>query len=393
MTGRLGEDELRAVQNVFARKSLSRYSWENKEGECDLFEEELSKKFDVAHSLFVTSGTNALIGALSGLGIGPGDEVIVPTYTYIATPGAVLAAGAIPVFANIDSSLTIDPEEIEKRVTPRTKAVIVVHMSGLACNMRRILELAEKRNLYVIEDACQAMGGEFEGKKLGTIGAAGAYSFNTFKILTCGEGGAMVTNKRELFERAYINHDMGMNFRPYLERLREPVFMGKSMRMSDVSGAIMRVQLSKLNGILQNFREKKDIYQKVLSGSRAHFPLNHSPGRECPIAVPLSFGSSDECERALAKVRELGVYCEQLSRYFRHVFSFWTPILKRQVGHHPQTNPFFSRPEFQYNLDEYSSSAEILERSMIFFVNLAAEKTSGETEHLAIEIQKKINSI
>jgi len=153
------------------------------------------------------NGTSAIYTSLVGLGVGPGDQVIVPAYTYMATALAVLAAGAIPVIADVDESLTLSPADVERRITAHTKAIIPVHMVGLPCDMARLMRIARKRKLLVVEDACQAVGGGFRGKKLGAIGHAGAYSFNFFKNITCGEGGAFVTNRKAVYDRGSVAVD------------------------------------------------------------------------------------------------------------------------------------------------------------------------------------------
>ena len=185
---RIGQEEIDAVAEVIRSKQLFKV---NNALHCtETFEQEAAKKFGADHVILMTSGNAALICAMVGLGIGPGDEVIVPAYTYIATAMAVLATGAIPVIAEVDDTLTIDPLDIERKITPRTKAVIPVHIMGFPCNMDAIAAVAKKHNIHVIEDACQAIGGTYHGKALGTIGKAGAFSFQQAKIISSGEGGA-----------------------------------------------------------------------------------------------------------------------------------------------------------------------------------------------------------
>lgn len=168
-------------------------------------EEEMKEIFGAEHALIMTSGHAALESALVAMGIGLGDEVIVPAYTYISTAMAVVAAGAIPIIADVDETMPLYPVDTEAKISPRTKAIIPVHLLGFPCNMDAIMAVAKKHNLMVLEDACQADGGSYHGKRLGTFGDAGALSFNFFKIITCGEGGALLTDNREIFERgAYL---------------------------------------------------------------------------------------------------------------------------------------------------------------------------------------------
>ncbi len=185
---RIGTQEAQAVAQVIRSGKLFRY---HAGGQCEKFEQRYAEYVGVKHAGLTSSGTTALTAALAGLDIGPGDEVIVPAYTYMATAIAVLAVGAIPVVIDVDESLTLSPSALDEAIGPRTRAVIPVHMIGLPCDMRAIMRIARRRKLKVVEDACQAVGGGYEGKMLGGIGHAGAFSFNYFKNMTCGEGGGV----------------------------------------------------------------------------------------------------------------------------------------------------------------------------------------------------------
>ena len=237
-----GAQEIAAATRVMRRGRLFRHLPGNEQGECDHFERALAAHLGVRHALTVSSGTNALICALAGLGIRPGDEVILPAYTFIATAGAVVAAGAVPVMADIDAGLTLDPLDTAARITRRTRAIIAVHMDGKPANLRALRALARRRGHWLIEDVAQAAGGHYRGKPLGAWGDAGCFSFNQFKTLTCGEGGALVTARREVHERAVIHHDMGCAFRLGARGFRTPLFIGGTLRASELQGAILRVQ-------------------------------------------------------------------------------------------------------------------------------------------------------
>ena len=189
----MGQEEVDAVSRVVASKQLFRYRG-GEGGETDQFETEWAAKIGAEHAVAVTSGTAALMCGLAGLGIGPGDEVVVPAYTWMATAMAPLAVGAIPIVAEVDSALMLDAADVERKITPRTKAIIPVHMTGHPCDMDALMAVAGKHRLHILEDACQAVGGSYKEKRLGSIGTAGAFSFNHFKIITCGEGGAIVTS-------------------------------------------------------------------------------------------------------------------------------------------------------------------------------------------------------
>ena len=161
-------------------------------------EQSFSKFMGSRYGMAVTSGTAALMCGLAGLGIGPGDEVIVPAYTWIASASAVVAVGAVPIMAEVDASLTLDPVDVEKKISPYTRAILPVHMRGAACRMDELLKIARAHNLSVLEDTAQANGASYQGRRLGTIGDVGAFSLQFNKIMTSGEGGMLLTNDPDI---------------------------------------------------------------------------------------------------------------------------------------------------------------------------------------------------
>ncbi|HMJ13424.1 MAG TPA: aminotransferase class V-fold PLP-dependent enzyme, partial [Polyangiaceae bacterium] len=193
---------------LIARGDLSRYHTSG-QSEVQRLEEELCRVIGVEHTLGVNSGTSALICGLVGAGVGPGDEVLVPAYTWVSSAAAPLAVGAVPVLVEINETLTIDPEDIRKKITPQTKAIIVVHMLNLVCDMDSIMAIAKQHDLVVIEDACQAVGVTYKGRRVGSIGHVGAFSFNQHKNIQSGEGGAVLTSDPRIHARALMYHDVG----------------------------------------------------------------------------------------------------------------------------------------------------------------------------------------
>ena len=194
----VGQEEIDAIAQVIRSGALFRYGIGS---ECARFEQRYAEYLGTSHVALTCSGTYALTAAVVALGIGPGDEVLVPAHTYMATAMAVLAAGAIPVIVDVDETITIDPDAVDDVVGSHTRAVIPVHMWGAACAMDRIMEVAARHDLLVLEDTCQGIGGGYEGRMLGTIGHAGAFSFNYYKNITAGEGGAVCTADDALAER------------------------------------------------------------------------------------------------------------------------------------------------------------------------------------------------
>ena len=261
-----GEEEARSVFEVCMSKSPFRFYGANGLQMVDQFEEAFAKRMGVKNALGVTSCTASLVVALKAAGIGPGDKVIVPACTFLATAGAVVCAGAVPIFADVDDSLNIDPKQIGKVCDKYTKAVITVPLLGVPCKMDEIVAEAKKHNLIVIEDVAQSMGAEYHGKAMGSWGDLGVFSMQLNKIITTGEGGVVVTDNDALYERACRYHDQGMwrkNPNPALEA--ENALIGQNYRMSELTGAVALAQLERLDGIIARMKEIKRILKDELS--------------------------------------------------------------------------------------------------------------------------------
>jgi 8-amino-3,8-dideoxy-alpha-D-manno-octulosonate transaminase len=257
--------EVKAIERVIKNKKLFRYQGKEIETECSLFEKDFAKHLNVKNTVLLSSGTNALVNALFCAGIGPGDEVLVPAYTFFATAAAVIELNAVPVIVNIDRYLSFDQVDLKQKITANTKAIIAVHMDGCPCDMDSLKALAKTHNLFLIEDVAQAVGGSYHNKKLGSIGDFGCYSFNMDKIISCGEGGAIAVNDNVIYQKAFLYHDTCNQFGPTSKDLYTiSKFSGKSMRASEIQGAMMNVQLSRLPVILNDLRERKYILDEHL---------------------------------------------------------------------------------------------------------------------------------
>jgi dTDP-4-amino-4,6-dideoxygalactose transaminase len=336
----MGEEEIEAVKRVLESRQLFRYRG-GEGGETDHFEEELAAKIGAPHSVAVTSGTAAIICGLAGMQIGPGDEVIVPAYTFMATALAPLAVGAVPIIAEVDESLTLDPNDLEGKISPRTKAVIPVHMMGLPCNMEAIGRITADHGIGMLEDCCQAVGGSYGGYRLGSLGDVGAFSFNQFKIITCGEGGALTTAKDEIYERALMYHDGGCVFREHAEAMGIPFFAGSNFRMNEILGAILRVQLGRLDGILEALRREKAVMVEELADEEA-FDLSprNDPKGDCGTTLALLFASPARSRAFIAKLAERGIGSSTPIDSGRHVYENWDPIMNKRGAHHPGYDAF-----------------------------------------------------
>lgn len=332
---RMGKEEAAAAARVIESGSLFRIG--SKFHEVDQFEKELGAKIGTKHCLCLSNGTGALTAALAALEIGPGDEVIVPGYTFIATAVAVLAVGAIPVIADINETMTLDPEDVERRITPRTKAIIPVHIQGFPCHMGKLKKIANEHGLFIVEDACQSDGGSFGGQRLGSIGDLGAFSFNYFKIIAAGEGGAVVTNNKRLFERALLYHDCGAPFWNYEGEITEPLFTGTNMRVSEVTGAILRVQLTRLDDILADLRRvKKTISDRVRNVPGITLSPSNDIEGDCGVCLPMIFDTVEKAEAFEAATPG----ASRPINTGKHVYTNWSPVLDKHAGPTDRFNPY-----------------------------------------------------
>jgi len=265
-----GDEERKEVNDVLATGILMRYGfdgprkdiWKSKE-----LEEAICKIFGCKFAQLTSSGTAALTTALSALGIGAGDEVIMPSFTFVASFEAVLSVGAIPVLADIDESLTLSPDAVRKAITPQTKCVMPVHMCGSMADLDPLLQICKEHNLILLEDACQSIGATYKGKFLGTIGHAGTFSFDFVKTVTCAEGGVVMTNDQDIYTKAdgYTDHghdhkgtDRGADLHP---------FIGYNFRISELHAAVGLAQIRKMDKFLaiqkNNYQQLKNILSQI----------------------------------------------------------------------------------------------------------------------------------
>lgn len=366
---RMGKEELSELEKVIETRSLFKINKGLQESAQ--VEEKLRRIFGVEYPIFMTSGHAALTSSLVALGVGPGDEVIVPAYTYISTAMAVVAAGAIPVIAEVDETLTLCPVDTEKKITPRTKAIIPVHIQGFPCNMGAIMALAEKYKLFVVEDACQADGGSYKGRRLGSIGDTGALSFNYYKIISSGEGGAFLTNKKMLFERALIYQDSSAVafFGNQMENFRTEPFCGNEYRSNELCAAVMNVQLDRLDGILADLRKNKKYMMEALRDVAEFVPSNDPEG-DCGTTLAFRF-DSEEKARAFAGAEGVGGVLPIDTG--KHVYRHWTPIMEKRGAFHPLMDPFKMEANRDtvpdYREDMCPATLELLAKAVYVSVN------------------------
>lgn len=295
------------------------------------FEAAICNKFQVSHAQAVSSGTAALHVALECLGVGRGDEVIIPSFTFVATAEAVLQSGADLVVVDIDDSLNIDPNAVKAAITPKTRAIMPVHMMGAPADMGRIVAIAKQFNLLVIEDAAQAVGGSFNGKALGTIGHCGCYSFDAGKIIITGEGGMVVTNNPDFFVKARGFHDHGHEYSTSLPRGQErAISPGFNYRMTELQGAIGIEQLKKLDYILFKQRSNKSMLKDSLKDLPFGFRRLNDADGELGDSLVIFFQDRKTTQNFLQGMSRQGLPTKNVPDAMRwHFAKHWNHIFKR----------------------------------------------------------------
>ena len=345
-----GEEEMEAVVEVMKSGYLFRYGSENDPKflhKVSNLEKEFARYSGVKFALATSSGTSSLLASALALGLKPGDEIIVPAYTFVASYTSVIFAGLVPVLAEIDESLTLDPGDIEHRITPRTKAIMPVHMLGNPCDMDRIMAVAKKYNLLVLEDCCQAAGASYKGKKVGSIGHIGAFSLNIFKTINSGDGGLVVTNDKLLYETAFGVHDQGHKPSRLGVEVGARSVLGLNFRINELTAAVGLAQLGKLDKIVATLREKRKKLKNLISEAKGFkFRILNDPDGDCATLCTILF---DTKEMAAKVSKALGsktidqsgwhVYAN-MEHVLSHLKSVGQPCTK---GSYPKTDDILSR--------------------------------------------------
>jgi 8-amino-3,8-dideoxy-alpha-D-manno-octulosonate transaminase len=325
----VGQEELDALRRVIESKNLFRYYGVGKgPDEVVSFEREFAEHMGAKHALCLNAGSSALICALIGAGVGEGDEVIVPAYTWNATPNAVLASRALPVLAEVDESLTLDPADVEWRITPRTRAILPVHMRGAPAAMDELIAIAKKHDLVLIEDVCQAAGATYRGRRLGSFGDAGAFSLQFNKIITTGEGGVLITDRDDLLDLALDVHDCANSVR---RGVGLPKFAGYNFRASELTGAMARVQLGRLDGLLERMRANHARLSAEISGLPGlTLRRGNDDDGDAGIALIAFAENAARAADAVVALNAEGVLAMQIyspATPDLHVYPFWAPVL------------------------------------------------------------------
>jgi dTDP-4-amino-4,6-dideoxygalactose transaminase len=366
----IAEEEEAAVLEVLRSKHLFRYySPTDTPSKVAALEEAFRVNKGAQYSVAVTSGTAALTCGLHGIGIGPGDEVIMPAYTWIASAAAVVAAGGIPIIAEVDESLLLDPADVEQKITPYTKAIMAVHMRGAPCRMDAIMAIAQQHGLKVIEDVAQANGASYQGQACGTFGDVGCFSLQFNKIITSGEGGMVITNDEQIWKRTNMYHDvigaLNHNFD------RDELLCGVNYRMPELLAAVSLVQLGRLDGLLTDMRARKAMMKagmaEIAQRKGITFRTINDPAGDAAIALIFfmeSAASAQQVAKAL-KAENIGastLYARDSLDY--HVYAHWVPIMEQRTWT-PDGGPWrWAKREIAYDHDMCPRSLDLLGRAV-----------------------------
>jgi 8-amino-3,8-dideoxy-alpha-D-manno-octulosonate transaminase len=392
----IGEEERKEILEVLDHRYLFRYYGpEDFPSKVRQLEVDFAGLIGTKYALAVNSCTSALISALVAVGVGPGDEVIVPGYTFFASAASILAAKAIPIIAEVDDSLTLDPKDFEAKITEKTKAVIPVHMRGAPCDVDAIMAIAKKHDIKVVEDVAQACGGTYHGARLGSFGDCNAFSLQYHKIITSGEGGLVVTNDQLLYDRAQAYHDTAACWRPDrfgLPRYEGEVFPGVNFRMSELAGAVALAQVRKLDGLLAGMRRNKKRIKDQISGLPGiTFRRLNDPDGDTSIAliffVPQS-GITARFSEAL-QAEGVGAACmfdKGIPDW--HVYAHWKHIIEKVTATGegcPYTCPYYGK-SVEYSPDMCPNTLDYLSRSIQ--IDIPPQMTGEDCDMIAKGIRK-----
>jgi 8-amino-3,8-dideoxy-alpha-D-manno-octulosonate transaminase len=350
----IGEEEKAAVLEVIESQSLFRHYGPRPLHRAVALERAFAEAMGATHGLAVSSGTGALITALAASGIGPGDEVAVPTYTWIATVSAVVILGAVPLFVDIDESLNMSPAALAASLTPHTRAVIPVHMRGGGADLQPILDLARKHDLAVIEDTAQALGGRYRGRRLGTFGTFGAYSLQYHKTITTGEGGIVVGSDARLFDRAVRFHDQGSARMEELDETlpgESPLLIGINFRMAELTAAVGLAQLKKMDWIIEQMRGHQRRIKAEIRGISG-ITLRKLPDEEGETAATLIFfaPTPEQAERFARALIAENIPASVPWWSGQHVYNHFDQIIERRL---------LSRQQCSWECPRYKGSASL----------------------------------
>lgn len=393
----IDEQEEQAVLDVLKNGSLFRYYGLKAPHHVDDFENAAREFYGVKHALAINSGTGALICSMNAMGIGPGCEVIVPSFLWVASIGAIIQVGAIPVIAEVDESFNLDPRSVAEKITPRTKLIVAIHMAGAPCDLDALMQLADSRGIPVLEDCAQCNGGTYHGRKLGSFGRMAIFSLQLNKNMTCGEGGLIVTNDSRLFDRAFAAHDMGMVRKN--GRLSQPedyaLSWGQGRRMTELCGAIAGVQLKKLPSFLERMRGSKRRIKAALAGTPGlHFRTLHDEEGDTAPFIIMILDDAAVAKNLHDSLRGAGFgNVFRIADYGLHIYSNIVALVNKtplSPAGHPWSSPENRESVYDYNRGACPRSDALFERAVL--LPIPSCLTTEQEEAAATAIRSLIES-
>ncbi len=367
-----GKEEKEQVMEVLEKGCLFRYNqdairngiWKAKE-----FEKEFAEYHGVNYCHMVSSGTAADAVSLASAGVGAGDEVIVPPFTFIAPVEAVINCGAVPVFAEVDETLCLSAQSIEAAITPKTKAVLLVHMVGAMAQIDEIVEVCNKHNLILIEDTAQALGGSFNGKMLGTFGKVACFSFDFFKLITAGEGGAVITNDESVYTTAHTWSDHGHSHEGDNRGAEAHAIMGTNYRISELHAAVGLAQFRKIDYIIEKLRANKKVLKDYLK-KFSQIKFRPLPDESGDSATVLNFfmPTQAEAEKVAGELANEGVAAAYWYNNNYHFIKNWEHLKECKVAG-PVGMQFLDKPQ-DYKTLELPQSFDIIGRLVSINMNI-----------------------
>jgi 8-amino-3,8-dideoxy-alpha-D-manno-octulosonate transaminase len=394
---RIGSEEEASVLEVLRAKRLFRYYGPTPgESKVALFEKAFGEHMGVPYSAALSSGTASLMCALAGLGVGPGDEVIVPAYTWIATASAVVAMGAVPIIAEVDESLTLDPADVEKKISRYTRVIATVHMRGGPSRMAELKALAQKHNLKLLEDVAQAAGASYHGQRLGAIGDVGAFSLQFNKIITSGEGGVVITSDRAIYDRVLMYNDVVGGTRNNIPP--EEILPGINFRMGELAGAVALVQIQRLDGLLAEMRQNKATLIASMAdvARQKGITFRDNPDVQGDAAISLIFFAPTAAQADYTKnaLRAEGVGASVLyhpDRSDYHIYRHWAPILNKRTWSERGGPWRWHEREVEYAPDMCPRSLDLLGRAV--HIDVSPELSGAQVEEVAEALNKVLSSL
>ena len=389
-----GEKERAEVQDVLDSGVLMRYGFDgvrSNHWKALELEEALTKRMGVNHAQLVSSGTAALTVALASAGIGAGDEVIMPTFTFVASFEAILSVGAVPVLVDIDDTLTLDPVAVANAITTKTKAIMPVHMCGSMANLRALKEICDKNNLILLEDACQAIGGTYEGKPLGSYGDLGCFSFDYVKTITCGEGGAVITNNETFYKNADHYSDHGHDHIGNDRGAEDHPFLGYNYRISELHAAVGLAQIGRLDEFIAIQKKTYTVFRTALEGiPEVTFRTVPEGGEENYSFLSIFLPTEELTRKAHKALGETGVdACFYWFDNNWHYYKKWAHLTNlTSLGKVPNE---VKEQMPDYSKTDFSKSDQWVSRTISCLIKLGW--TDEEVKNRAAKMVKAIQSI